>query len=235
MVGMATNRILVIDDEPSVRSVLDRVLRREGYSVTLAPSAKEGLQSLQERPPDAIILDLNLPDMHGEDVCHQIRQNTATQPIPILILTGCATDNLPAQCLDGGADDYLSKPFDTKELVARVRALLRRPRLYVSPDSVIEKKNISMVLAEHRVMVKGHTINDLAPKEFDLLYQLLLHAPKVLDKNTLALKVWGVSTNELNSRTLDVHIQRIRTKLGQTIARCLKTIPAVGYQWLEKK
>jgi len=231
---MVNARILVVDDELALRSVLDRLLRRAGFDVTLASTAKEGLHSVEKRPPDMLILDLNLPDINGEEVCHQIRKTLSTQPIPILILTGCGTEGLPAQCLDVGADDYLSKPFDNKELVARVRALLRRPRLYAAQDTVIQKKNISIVPAERRVLVNGHSIVSFAPKEFDMLYQLVLHAPNVLDKNTLALKVWGVSSGELNSRTLDVHIRRIRKKLGESAARCLKTIPAVGYQWFEK-
>src|SRR5690348_7436131 len=121
---MANARILVVDDEPSVRSILDRLLRRDGFAVTLAPTAKEGLHSMAERPPDMIILDLNLPDLSGEEVCRQIRKTSSAQSIPILILTGSAAEGLPAQCLDGGADDYVSKPFDNKELLARVRALL---------------------------------------------------------------------------------------------------------------
>jgi len=226
-------RVLVVDDEPAVRGVLERVLKREGFAVTMAINAGEGLTAVRERTPDMVILDLNLPDRSGEDVCQEIRKTSAVQAIPILILTGQAMEGLPARCLDEGADDYLSKPFDNKELVARVRALLRRPRLYVDKDAVLEKKQITVHVAERRVLVKGHPVNSLAPKEFDLLYQLLLYAPKVLDKNTLALKVWDVPAEQIHSRTLDVHIRRIRLKIGSA-AKCLKTVPAVGYQWLDK-
>ncbi|SRR5258708_4601388 len=226
-------RVLVVDDEPAIRGVLERLLKREGFAVTLALNAREGLNAVQERLPDMVILDLNLPDRSGEDVCQDIRKSSSTQSIPILILTGQATDGLPAKCLDGGADDYLSKPFDNKELVARVRALLRRPRLYVEKDAVLETKQISVHVAERQIRVNGRSIDSLAPKEFDLLYQLLIHTPKVLDKNTLALKVWGVPAEQLHSRTLDVHMRRIRLKIGSA-SKCLKTIPAVGYQWLDK-
>lgn len=231
---MANARVLVVDDEPSVRAVLERLLKREGFSVYLAANATEGLQVIGEKTPDLVILDLNLPDLSGEAVCQQIRQSATARPMPVLILTGNLAQGLPARCLDGGADDYLSKPFDTKELVARVRALLRRPRLYASQDSLIDRKMISLHPGERRVSIKGRPVKDLSPKEFDLLYQLLLHSPKVLDKNTLALKVWGISTEQLNSRTIDVHIRRIRKKLGESSARYLKTVPAIGYQWVDK-
>jgi DNA-binding response OmpR family regulator len=228
---MVTGRVLVVDDEPAVRSILERVLRKEGYTVLQAVNGKEGLQAVQEQYPDVMILDLNMPDISGEAVCKLVRKNQKIQSIPILILTGQTKDGLPAECLDGGADDYLSKPFDIKELVARVRALLRRPRVYAAADTVLKNGRISIRTSERQVLVKGHTVPDLTPKEFELLSQLVLHAPRVLERNILALKVWGLPLEQVNPRTLDVHVRRIRQKLGHAAAVCLKTVPAIGFQW----
>jgi two-component system phosphate regulon response regulator PhoB len=118
-------------------------------------------------------------------------------------------------------------------MLARVKALLRRPRLYAAEDSVIGSGAVTIHRAEHRVFIKGKATAKLSPKEFALLTQLVLHAPKVLDKSTLALKAWGISLERLHHRTLDVHILRIRKKLGAS-ARYLVTVPSIGYQWAER-
>ncbi|MFA5976104.1 MAG: response regulator transcription factor [Elusimicrobiota bacterium] len=227
------SRVLVVDDEVSVRAVLERILRKEGFQVLLAASAKEALQILKDQQPDVMVLDLNLPDLSGNEVCQRIRKDPLACSIPILILTGRVMEGLTAECLNSGADDYLAKPFDIKELVARVKSLLRRPRLYSSSDAVFHKGPLSLHVGERRVMVKGRPIPSLAPKEFELLRQVLLHAPKVIDKNALALAVWGVPAERLHHRTLDVHMRRIRKKIGPIAAPYLRTVPAVGYQWIE--
>jgi DNA-binding response OmpR family regulator len=117
--------------------------------------------------------------------------------------------------------------------VARVRALLRRPRLYAASGDLLTKGAVSIRLSERKVTVDGAATSAMAPKEFDLLYQLLLHAPQVVSKEVLSNKVWGIPFDALNPRTLDVHIRRIRQKLGSA-AECLKTVPAVGFQWVDK-
>lgn len=226
-----TQKILVVDDEPGVRAILERVLEREGYKVLAADGGRAALEIARQEKPDVLVLDYLLPDLSGQAVCQSIRKDPAIQALPVLILTGQAAEGLPAQCLDSGADDYLAKPFDANELAARVRALLRRPRLYGSKDSVLERGAITIHTAERRVLVKGHIVKALSPKEFDLLYHIVMHAPNVLDKNTLALKAWGVPYEHLNPRTLDVHVRRIRAKLGRSAAGSLLTVPTIGYQW----
>ena len=227
------SRILIVDDEAPVRNLLGRVLHNEGYSVYVAVNGQEALNSVKQQKPDMMILDLNLPDLSGEDICNKVRKDPEIQAIPILILTGRSTAGLSTQCLNGGADAYLSKPFDIKELVAHVRALLRRPRVYASDDAVIQRGGVAIHVAERQVLVNGRPVKDMAPKEFALLKQLLLHSPRVLDKNTLALNAWGTPADSLHRRTLDVHVRRIRQKIGPAAARCLKTVPAIGYQWFQ--
>jgi DNA-binding response OmpR family regulator len=227
-------RILVVDDEPSLRSLLRRVLGREGFEVLLATNGREGLDSAAKEKPDLVVLDLSLPDVDGDEVCRQMRRTPAIENIPVLILTGKTAEGLLARCLNGGADDYLTKPFDIEEILARLRALLRRSRGLLSSQQGISKGRLTIRVAERMVLWNGQRIPALAPKEFELLRHLVFHAPSVLDKNTLALKAWGVPFDQLHRRTLDVHIRRIRRKLGPTAASCLKTIPAVGFQWLDE-
>ncbi len=229
-----TTRVLVVDDEPSIQSLLSRVLVREGFEVLSAMNGQEGLLVAAQEKPDLIILDLNLPDLYGEEVCSKLRQDSTTENVPILILTGKNALGLSARCLDGGADAYLSKPFDIADILAHLRALLRRSQGRVSSRGVILSGRLTIRIAERMVFWRGRRIATLAPKEFDILRYLVLEAPKVLDKNTLALKAWGISSDQLHQRTLDVHMRRIRKKLGPTAASCLKTVPAVGFQWLDE-
>jgi DNA-binding response OmpR family regulator len=226
-------RILVVDDEAAIRLVLERILQPHGYRVVQSATGREALETVAAEKPDLMILDLNLPDMNGEEICRRIRKDPDIQSIPIMILTGRSAEGLSVECLDGGADDYVSKPFDIKEMVARVKALLRRPRIYAGDESVIHKGMIAIYVGERRIVVQGKPVGKLSPKEFSLLKLLVLHAPKVLDKNTLALNAWGLSAERLHHRTLDVHMRRIRQKLGSSAARCLITVPSVGYQWTD--
>jgi DNA-binding response OmpR family regulator len=228
-----TVRILVVDDELPIRSLLARVLSREGFEVLSAANGRDGLETAVRQRPDLMILDLNLPDMYGEDVCQKIRQDPTIHDMPVLILTGKMTQGLPARCLNGGADDYLPKPFDFEEMVAHLRALLRRASGTVSGHGTITRGHMTIKVAERMVLWKGRRIETLAPKEFDRLRHLVIESPKVLDKNAIALKSWGIPFDQLHQRTLDVHVRRIRKKLGPAAADCLKTIPAVGFQWLD--
>jgi DNA-binding response OmpR family regulator len=229
-----TARILVVDDEASIRNLLIRVFAQESFEVLTATNGHEGLETAAKYRPDLIILDLNLPDLYGEDVCKSIRQTSSIENVPVLILTGKNAEGLPARCLDGGADDYLSKPFDVQEIMARSRALLRRSHGLASSREALSRGRLTIRVAERMVLWKGHRIETLAPKEFEILRLLVLEAPKVLDKNALAVKAWGVPSEQLHQRTLDVHIRRIRKKLGPAAATCLKTVPAIGFQWLDE-
>jgi len=229
-----TAKVLVVDDEASIRNLLARVLGREGFDVLTATTGQEGLETAVLCRPDVVILDLNLPDLYGEDVCKKIRLTPSIESVPVMILTGKSADGLPARCLDGGADDYLSKPFDINEFMARLRALMRRAQGLVSGRGMISKGRLSIRIAERMVLWKGRRIDTMAPKEFEMLRLLVLEAPKVVDKVTIAIKAWGVPLEQVHQRTLDVHIRRIRKKLGPIAAACLKTVPSVGFQWIDE-
>lgn len=191
----------------------------------------DGLERIRQEKPDLVILDLHLPGMSGETVCREIREQW--EQMPILILTGQDDEGLSARCLNGGADGYLVKPFEIDNVLAHVKALLRRANYFESAGKMISKGLITIRLAERVVIWKGKKMQRWAPKEFQLLCLLVSQSPRVLDKNTLAMKAWGLPFNQVHERTLDVHIRRIRQKLGPTAASCLRTIPSVGFQWLD--
>jgi len=226
-------RILLIEDESAVQAVINRVLSQDKIQITWARTGIEGLEALDKNLPDLIILDLVLPDISGAEVCSRIRKHTLARAVPVLILTGCTTAGLPAECLNAGADDFLPKPFDPTELLARVRAVLRRPRLYVTPEGVIEGGAIRILNGSRDIFFRGRKLPSLTPKEFDLVKALVLHSPVVLSKKELARMVWAEPSDLLHPRTLDVHIRRIRLKFGPVAGQGLKTIPAIGYQWVD--
>jgi DNA-binding response OmpR family regulator len=225
-------KVLVVDDEETICNLLTRLLEREGYQVIATTRGKDALTLILTEKPKLMILDLNLPDLSGESIYERVRQSHQTKNLPILIITGRNVPGLSAKCLNGGADAFLSKPFDTPELLAQVRALLRRPYIYSDVENPIRKGNLAIEPAQRRVLIRGVPIEHLSPKEFDVLRELVIHSPDVVGKDHLAIKIWGTSLDQLHPRTLDVHIRRIRQKIGSAGGRFLKTVPAVGYQWL---
>ena len=231
---MTPSCILVVDDEPSLRILLNRIFGKEGFKVLTAANGGEGLEAAFKERPDLIVLDLNLPDMNGEEVCRKIRQDPAIGATPILILTGKTTDGLSARCLNRGADAYLSKPFDVEDILAHVRALLRRSSGYRGSGDPIERGDMIIQPSERSVVLKGTLIQHLSPKEFEVLKELVSRSPDVVEKKELAVKVWGTPLEQLHPRTMDVHVRRIRRKIGNAGARSLKTIPAIGYQWISR-
>ena len=228
------SRILVVDDEVTICNLLTRVLEKEGYEVLRAITGQEALAVLSKGKPDLMILDLNLPDLTGENIYESVRLNSQSRDIPILILTGRLAEGLSAKCLNGGADAFLAKPFDTQDLLAHVRALLRRSKVYLEEGAPIEMGGMSIQTGSRQVHLKGVLVEHLSPKEFDVLKELVLRSPQVVGKADLAAKVWGTPLDQLHPRTLDVHIRRIRQKIGRDGARSLKTVSSIGYQWLGK-
>ena len=213
-------RILVVDDEPSVRDALDRALRMDGYKVQLAADGRAALDALADQPPDAIVLDVLMPEPNGLEVCRRLR--AAGDHTPVLMLT--ARDAVPDRVagLDAGADDYLVKPFALEELGARLRALLRRtspnPELLRHADLVLDP-------AGHTVTRGGRPI-ELTRTEFLLLELLLRHPRQVLTRTQIFEHVWGYDFGP-SSNSLEVYVGYLRRKLGEP--RLIQTVRGVGY------
>jgi phosphate regulon transcriptional regulator PhoB len=221
--------VLVVEDEPDIRNLIVHHLAREGFRCRTAATGPEALARVRAVPPDLIVLDLMLPEMDGLEVCRRLRGDPPTASLPIIMLTAKADEVDRIVGLELGADDYLAKPFSPKELVARVRAVLRRarPGPVSHPVSVGE---ISLDAARHTVTVAGRPV-ELTPKEFDLLQSLLEAAGRVLSREHLLNRVWGYArADEIESRTVDVHIRRLRAKLGAEERR-IATIKGVGYRF----
>jgi phosphate regulon transcriptional regulator PhoB len=220
--------VLVVEDEPDIRNLVVHHLTRDGFRCRTAASGAEALSSVRASTPDLIVLDLMLPEMNGIEVCRRLRGDPATMAVPIIMLTAKTDEVDRVVGLEMGADDYVAKPFSPKELVARVRAVLRRARPgdAVRPLSV---GGVSLDATRHQVTVAGRPL-ELTPKEFDLLRALLESAGRVLSREHLLNRVWGYArADEIESRTVDVHIRRLRAKLGAEERR-IATIKGVGYR-----
>jgi phosphate regulon transcriptional regulator PhoB len=221
--------VLVVEDEPDIRNLIVHHLTRDGFRCRTAATGSEALHRVRTAAPDLIVLDLMLPEMNGLEVCRRLRGDPATASIPIIMLTAKADEVDRIVGLEMGADDYVSKPFSPKELVARVRAVLRRARPAEATRS-LTVGGVSLDTARHVVAVDGRPV-ELTPKEFDLLHALLEAAGRVLSREHLLNRVWGYArADEIESRTVDVHIRRLRAKLGAEERR-IATIKGVGYRF----
>ena len=217
--------ILVIEDETSIASFIAAYLRNAGYTVTTAPTAQAALAHLAGDSPALVLLDLNLPDGDGVELCRRIRK---TSDVPILMLTARDEDIDKIIGLEVGADDYMTKPFNPRELVARVKSILRRasPERRRSEADELQHGDLSINAGKREVHVGDDEIR-LAPKEFDLLWELLDHRGIVLTRDQLLERVWGY-TFAGDTRTVDVHVRQIRRKLGD--ASPIVTVWGVGYK-----
>ncbi|HEX2441021.1 MAG TPA: response regulator transcription factor [Methylomirabilota bacterium] len=221
--------VLVVEDEPDIRNLVVHHLTREGFRCRVAASGAEALARVRTATPDLVVLDLMLPEMDGLEVCRRLRADPATATIPIIMLTAKADEVDRVVGLEMGADDYVAKPFSPKELVARVRAVLRRARPGEA-GRALSVGAVSLDATRHLVTVGGAPI-ELTPKEFDLLQALLEAAGRVLSREHLLNRVWGYArADEIESRTVDVHIRRLRAKLGGEERR-IATIKGVGYRF----
>jgi len=217
--------ILVVEDEPSIASFVAMYLKRAGFAVRLVDSGSDALEKASADPPALIVLDLMLPDLDGIDVCRRIRQRS---DVPILMLSARDEDIDKIIGLEVGADDYLTKPFNPGELVARVKSILRRshPERREFESSVLEHGGLRIDAGRREVTVGGTEVQ-LAPKEFDLLWDLLDHRGLVLTRDQLLERVWGY-TFAGDTRTVDVHVRQLRRKLGDACP--VVTVWGVGYK-----
>jgi two-component system KDP operon response regulator KdpE len=225
---MNENRILVIDDEPQIHRFLKPALEAGGYDVERANTAAEGLRLTASRPPAAILLDLGLPDQDGQDTLLALRVITHA---PILVISARDKDAEKVQALDAGADDYVEKPFAMSELLARLRACLRRALVQEGVVQPFQRDGLRVDLLTRRLWVEGEEMV-LTPREYDLLAALVRNAGRVITHRQLLSMVWGPKHVE-DTQYLRVHISHLRQKIGPVGSRLIRTEAGVGYRLLE--
>jgi two-component system KDP operon response regulator KdpE len=221
-------RILVVDDEPQITRVLRTSLSSQGYDIRVANDGETALEIMKDWTPDLVITDLSMPNMDGLELCRRLRVGTK---IPIVVLSVRGEERTKVQALDAGADDYVTKPFGIEELLARVRATLRRAPVSENETSLIETGDFRIDLAAHKVTVCRHEVH-LTPKEFDLLVYLARHAGKVVTHRALLGAIWGGQSTE-QVEYLRVFVGQLRKKLEPegSSPRYLVTEPWVGYRF----
>ncbi|MDK2902987.1 MAG: two-component system, OmpR family, response regulator [Clostridiales bacterium] len=223
---MAGFRIMVVEDEERMRQLLHLYMQNEGFEVLEASDGQQALELFEQYPTDLVILDVMLPHVDGWTVCRQIRQ--ASQ-VPIIMLTARGEENDKLFGFDLGVDDYVVKPFSPKELVARVKALLKRSHGNANAqDHVIRYGNLSIEPLSRRVAINDQDII-LTPKEFDLLFFMASHPGQVFSREQLLHHVWGYDFYG-DSRTVDAHVKNLRAKLGD-YGRYIATVWGVGYKF----
>ncbi len=224
-------RVLVVEDDPDIADLIRRYLQRAGFEVDVRVSGREALDAIAAAPPDLMVLDVMLPQVNGLEICRLVRADEKTAAIPIIMVTARADETERIAGLDLGADDYLPKPFSPGELVARVRALLRRTTHAAPSTSAIAYGPIVVDAEQHTVTSGGQPVT-LTAKEFLLLQYLLRHRGRVLSRDLLLTDVWGY-TYTGGTRTVDVHVRRLREKLP-LLERALVTVKQFGYRLLEQ-
>ena len=222
-------KILIIEDEEDIAEGLNYNLKRNNFRVEIAQSGEKGLRlaSDEERPPNLILLDIMLPGMSGMELCRRLRKDALTKDIPIIMLTAKVSEADKLEGLEVGADDYITKPFSVKEVIARVRAVLRRTNF----DEVEGYKDSKLLVdfVDMRVFCNGQEVK-LTRKEFKLLTHLTKNKSRVATRDNLLNNVWGYSYFG-DTRTLDVHIRRLRQKLNDC-GKCIETVVGVGYRFV---
>jgi two-component system phosphate regulon response regulator PhoB len=219
--------VLIVEDEAPLVTLLRYNLEKEGFSVCFAGDGEEALLQIAENKPDAVLLDWMLPLVSGLEVCRQIRRSPSSRALPIILLTARGEEADRVRGLDSGADDYIVKPFSPSELVARLRAVIRRAQPSAADDT-LHYADVAMDLAAHRVSRAGRAVH-LGPTEFRLLHHFLLYPGRVFSREHLLDRVWGPHA-EVEMRTVDVHIRRLRKALNIDGCRDLvRTVRSVGY------
>ena len=223
-----TNRILVVEDEAAIREMVGFALTRAGFEVDEAADATEARSRIFEHRPDLLVLDWMLPDVSGVDLARRLRREEATSDLPIIMLTARGEEEDRIRGLEVGADDYVTKPFSPRELVARIRAVLRR--VTVTGHEVLEVDGLRLDQASHRVTSGGRVI-EMGPTEYRLLQFFMGHPERVYSRDQLIDRVWG-GTAYIEERTVDVHIRRLRKALEPyRHDRLIQTVRGAGYRF----
>jgi two-component system phosphate regulon response regulator PhoB len=226
------NTILIIEDEKDIAELVEYHLRQSGFKVVKACDGPSGLEQAKKIRPGLIILDLMLPGMDGKDVCRSLKSTPQTRPIPVLMLTAKTEEMDRVIGLELGADDYVTKPFSPRELVLRVKAILRRKDHPGEEQKVLQAGDLLIDVDRHHVSIKNHPLH-LTTTEFKLLFELASKRGRIQTREGLLNKVWGY-TYEGYARTVDTHIRRLREKLGP-LGDWIETIRGVGYRFHEEE
>jgi two-component system, OmpR family, phosphate regulon response regulator PhoB len=227
---MSSNTILVVEDEPGILEMLSFSLTRAGFQVWESPSAEDALRRLEGTLPSLVVLDWMLPGLSGVDLAKRLRRDQHTADLPIIMLTARGEEADKLKSFDAGIDDYVTKPFSPRELVARVRALLRRSG---APEGgIIEHGAMRLDLNAHHLSINGASV-PLGPTEFRLLEHFMTNPGRAFDRSTLLDRVWGRSVY-VEERTVDVHILRLRKVLQpHGLQHVVQTVRGVGYRYLQ--
>jgi DNA-binding response OmpR family regulator len=225
---MENNTILVIDDDRNILAIIELYLKKAGFQVFTCADGTSAMAAFHETKPTLVVLDIMLPGRDGWAVLHDIRMESET---PVIMLTAKGDTGDRVQGLELGADDYISKPFDAKELIARIKAVLRRS-MPTEPERTIALPGLTVSLENYAVTLDGRQL-EMPPKEIELLYFLASHTGKVFTREQLLEQVWGFDFFG-DSRTVDVHVKRIREKLGDNHEWELRTVWGVGYKFEQK-
>ena len=220
-------KILIIEDEGDIVNLLEHYLSKEGYTICVANDGIAGLHLAGREKPDLIILDLMLPELDGLEVCKRLRKTRESANLPVLMLTAKGEESDKIVGLELGADDYVTKPFSPKELVARVKALLRRSEQREEQSISYSYGNLILDVTGHDVRLDGIEIH-MRAKEFDLLLQLLKNKGRVLAREMLLDTIWGYDA-DVTTRTVDVHIRRLREKIP-FLSEAIVTVKSYGYK-----
>lgn len=226
--------VLIVEDEPDLVQILEYNLQREGYRTTRALTGNDGLAKALTMPgPDLVLLDLMLPDMSGKEVCRQLRANDSTRALPVIMVTAKGEEIDRVIGFEVGADDYLVKPFSVRELMLRIKAVMRRGR---SPGEVAKAAVHELVAGPVRLDIEAHRAfvedveMELTALEFRLLQTFVARRGRVQTRDQLLSDVWGY-TPDVTTRTVDTHVKRLRRKLGERAGEWLETVRGVGYRF----
>src|SRR6187455_3270044 len=235
MANLSKTRVLIVEDEPDIAGLMKHALERGGeMDVEIVNTGAAALKCVMEEPPSLILLDLNLPFIDGLEVCRLLRGRASSAAIPIIIVTARTGEADRVNGLDLGADDYVTKPFSLRELVARVRAVLRRPPPVSGNDRNpgYERGRLAIDFEAVAVRVSGSPVR-LTKREFELLRFLVENRNRVLSRDRLLERVWGLD-RQVETRSVDVHVGRLRGKLGQA-GRQIETVIGMGYRFVEEQ
>lgn len=226
---MAETRILVVEDEQPIRDLIAFGLRRAGFQVALAEDCQAARAGIADRRPDLMLVDWMLPDMSGLELTRQLRKDPNTRDIPVVMLTARAEESDKVTGLEGGADDYMTKPFSARELVARIQAVLRRTAP-ADEEGRVEFAGLTLDQAGHRILADGRPVS-VGPTEYRLLSFLMTHPDRVYARSQLLDRVWGGNVY-VEERTVDVHIRRLRKALEASgYDRFVQTVRGAGYRF----